>query len=599
MQPRPTPKCRYFGTRKGKASSINVQLPFRSLKLDQGCRAGNSCLYAHDPQPLEITEAIQPQTDNRHVLLGNRGQILPSTRERDHLSSWLERVETPTPGSNQDLLNLPSRRPISRLQLENPREFQLNQVRRRFRPKESSDEDATYLTFTMVPTDPDFPHDITGLDCVLRVPMGYPGRGNPSLEVKNENLNPDLRSAVEVRFSQLVNSAVSMGLLKLVNALDRQLEDALTGKKTCPDHGKAEAINTQAANKTTTEVAVQDDDFDSRRRRREIAQLRSRLGRDRLFSTNPDGTVLIVPVRPVRPDLLPASLKQLSAVGLSVPVSYPATPCQLNISGVADEVARYVEISFDKHVRDNPGMSLIAHINYLSAMMHNMAALPEDVGLSEAVGEISLEEEMTVPEAAPVSERPVPDNSTELQEPRQMEDRPHIQIIPRPPEWGNPGDERDNGDSDYTDGSEFDHSFSEEEDEEEIEVPKAQPIQTGREVLLSFPSLELHGIELLELKSVSLTLKCERCKDTYDLQKLKIGDNGISVPPERVQICGKCSSYLTIGFRRELMHDHSNRAGILHLNGCTAVDLLPRLVITPDPSIEISNKSASVNRGLC
>lgn len=30
------------------------------------------------------------------------------------------------------------------------------------------------------------------------------------------------------------------------------------------------------------------------------------------------------------------------------------------------------------------------------------------------------------------------------------------------------------------------------------------------------------------------------------------------------------------GFRRELMHPNSNRAGTLYLDGCTAVDLLPR-----------------------
>lgn len=30
------------------------------------------------------------------------------------------------------------------------------------------------------------------------------------------------------------------------------------------------------------------------------------------------------------------------------------------------------------------------------------------------------------------------------------------------------------------------------------------------------------------------------------------------------------------GFRRQLMHPNSNRAGYLDLDGCTVVDLLPR-----------------------
>ena len=57
-------------------------------------------------------------------------------------------------------------KPIPKAQTEDPREFQLGQIRRRFSPKETrlstsnSGEDAVVLSFSMAPSDPDFPFDM-------------------------------------------------------------------------------------------------------------------------------------------------------------------------------------------------------------------------------------------------------------------------------------------------------------------------------------------------------------------------------------------------------------------------------------------------------
>ncbi|WEW58215.1 hypothetical protein PRK78_003683 [Emydomyces testavorans] len=520
-------KCRYFGTRKG-------------------CRAGDSCPYTHDALSLE-TPTVRPAhpDDDIHVTLTNREDIFLSASGRDEFSS--QRGQAPAHAPDQVPAPMSSQRPISRLQLESPREFQLSQIRRRFQPEERSDENATYLTFTMTPTDPDFSHAINGLECLLHIPKGYPMQGKPSLEIKNENLSAVSKAIVEERFFQLANSQISMGLLQMMNVLDRDLEDALVGKRTGPEC----PTDTRTLNRSQRPTDSKGDDFDPKRRSREVAQLQSRLGRDRLFSANPDGLSFTVPVRPVRPDLLPASLKQLSAVNLFVPASYPANPCQLSIAGINDEVACYVEISFDKHVRNNPGMSLISHINYLSAMMHNMIIPPtdENVGISSAAVDQLTREENELPSTSAVGSgaTPVPAKPVDAQDSRQLEDRSHIHIIPRPPEWSTQYDAYNEDESEYSDDFASEASFSDDGDEGGVRIPETHQSQTGKQVLLSFPSLELHGIELLELKSVSLTLKCERCKDTCDVQNLKIGENGISVPPERVQTCGKCASYLTVG----------------------------------------------------
>ena len=49
-----------------------------------------------------------------------------------------------------------------------------------------------------------------------------------------------------------------------------------------------------------------------------------------------------------------------------------------------------------------------------------------------------------------------------------------------------------------------------------------------------------------------------------------------SAADSRSESCRKCASTLSVGFRKELMHQNSIRAGYLDLDGCTVLDMLPR-----------------------
>lgn len=40
--------------------------------------------------------------------------------------------------------------------------------------------------------------------------------------------------------------------------------------------------------------------------------------------------------------------------------------------------------------------------------------------------------------------------------------------------------------------------------------------------------------------------------------------------------CKKCASALSITYRKDLVHANAVRAGFLDLEGCVAVDMLPR-----------------------
>ena len=144
-------------------------------------------------------------------------------------------------------------------------------------------------------------------------------------------------------------------------------------------------------------------------------------------------------------------------------------------------------------------------------------------------------------------------------------------VIPRPPEWNvaDRGQESDDSDSSrsYDSGDEFTDI---EEEEKESHVLETVPEGPERGMSLAFPLLELYGIEILELVSLSITVKCDRCKETMDVSNIHAASTA------RSESCKKCARPLTIGFRKELMHVNSIRAGYLDLDGCTVVDMLPR-----------------------
>ena len=86
---------------------------------------------------------------------------------------------------------------------------------------------------------------------------------------------------------------------------------------------------------------------------------------------------------------------------------------------------------------------------------------------------------------------------------------------------------------------------------------------------MSFPSVELHGIELLQVSILSITVKCERCKTQNEMGGLRDG-------VEKAGSCRKCATPFLAKFRQELVHQNSTRAGFIDVSACTVADLLPR-----------------------
>lgn len=152
------------------------------------------------------------------------------------------------------------------------------------------------------------------------------------------------------------------------------------------------------------------------------------------------------------------------------------------------------------------------------------------------------------------------------------DDRTHLHVIPRPPEW-DISNRRDTSSSSEESDT---HDSGDESEPGEATVPSSSTNDPAavahntpeRGISLSLPQLEMYSIELLEIVSLSITVKCLRCKDSLDIHNLRDSST-------RSESCKKCASPFTVCYRREFIHSNSLRAGFLDLDGCTVLDLLP------------------------
>ncbi|KAL8903521.1 MAG: hypothetical protein Q9171_007374, partial [Xanthocarpia ochracea] len=476
-------------------------------------------------------------------------------------------------------------KPISRLQKEDPRQFQIAQLERRFSTAHKLGNGESTLTFQLVPSDPDFPFDLSGLDCVLHVPDGYPDCGRPSLAVSNPDMPRGYQINVEQGFDTLAQASPSATLLSLVNALDKQLEALLTGPKAetikiVPNATKPQAQQARDSQETIeaskplrgTENSRNDEPHftpgqrnDAKARRElETRQLEARLGKLAFFSKSSDGIVFTIPISPRKPGDLPVPLQAVQSIKLLVPVLYPLLPCRIEIPGVNKGMATKTETGFNVRTKDNRDLSLMAHINYFAQNMHTMATRPE-------VGAQDPDQDWILVDGLSLQTETVDKKASEPED-----DRSHIKIIPRPPEWAMGSDEDTDNDDDSSDpydsgGDSEDGRSQDGKEDHQAQGLASEDHSTAvveRGISLNFPSLELHNIELLELTSLSLSIKCTRCKTPSDIANLRPSS-------ARDSSCPKCAQPCSLAFRCEPMHINSVRAGYLDLTGCTITDMLP------------------------
>lgn len=555
------------------------------IKITGYCRAGDNCPFLHD-------------TSRRP------GSPLATMRSKGELGAASELGAADGDGMLQDRRQavteaVPASRvvqkPVPQAQTRNPREFQLGQIRRRFSPKETPQEGGgVLLKFSLTPSDPDFPFEMTALECLLSVPSDYP-KSTPSLKVANRDIPRGFALNVESGFEGLVQEKQDATLLELMKSLDKHLETFLSAPKAdtvklvpnkdtrhlstlpsrsvepvkLPKSEDGKPTQTSSAKPDPSPGPVQSSQTYSteekahaaKRREAETRQLEARMGRLPLFRKSGDGIAYTIPIEPRKRIELPVALQHIKSVQLFVPLLYPLQPCRIQLDGVDAAEAKAVVQGFEQKVTQNKELSLMGHINYLAQSIHVLAKTI-----------LKPERKPTPVAVQPAEEPPTLESKRTQLEGFQDAERSHIQHITRPAEWtvissGNVED----ADTDDV------YSYDTEEDSSDIngggaEVNEQQPLPESSQekgTALSFPFIELFGIELLEVVVLNITVKCERCKEVMEIKGLK---NGIT----KSDSCKKCAAALTVGFRRDLVHANAVRAGFLDLEACAVVDMLPR-----------------------
>ncbi|KAK5123575.1 hypothetical protein LTR85_002613 [Meristemomyces frigidus] len=525
---------------------------------------GTDCKFAHPSATGSSQTVANPQNDPNEPSTNTPG------RPR------LEGNVRPT--QRQAVL-----RPMPKAQTEDPRAFQIGQIQRRFKPGLGERDGVSVFTFKMKPSDPDFPYEIEDLECALSVPSTYPATGRPTLQVMNKDIPRGFQINIERGFDIIVTDAPESTLLGLMNRLDRQLETILAGRmadtiKLVANKGpspKPAAVLEKArppppvvqpkVASTPNRPTVQQKDEAKATRHAHTRQLEARFGRLQAFVKPSDGTTYTLPLESPKKATWPVSLQALRSFRMIVPDLYPLEKAAIVLESDAPE-ARNVEWAFERLPTQMKTPTLTQLVNHLTQHIPDMAVTPAAANLVS-----SAPMEKAVDASAPVTvdtKKPV---VTAVDE-----ERPHVQHIPRPPEWDY-RPEADEDSEDETDSDELESSGDSDgegvHDQPSADEGAAAIAPAERGVLLSFPHLELHGIELLELVSLNITIKCERCKDTMDVQRLRNYTGEASAM--RQETCKKCACGLAVGFRRDLVHVNSVRAGYLDLEGCTVIDLLP------------------------
>jgi phage FluMu protein Com len=448
------------------------------------------------------------------------------------------------------------------------------------------------LSFALQPSDPDFPFNLDGgLRCKLNVPDAYPANRRPSLTVHNVEMPKGFQINVEKGFDALAEKLPRRTLLSLMNELDRGLESILTSEKaqtikivanrgSMPHNVLVKATTSRAtplAELSSATTASQSTWTPQQiaealeKRQGDVRQLEARLSRASTFRKDEisDRTIFIVPVQISRSARLPTSLQPVNEISLQVPKLYPLEVCTVHLIGKSSPEAQTIENAFEKHARDKSNMTLMAHINFLSQNIHQLLA-------QESV--------VTEPPSTAVKDLPAPE---QMPSPSQQstsdvlgiadENRPHIVIVPRPIEWDRQESD-ESSDESSSDSEEYAKSDADEEENMEggAVLPTAPPTESG--IHMSLPALELHGIELLVLVSLSLSVKCLRCKVLSEITNIRADESSTAQHTStRHESCNKCTTPMTFSYSSNPLHANTIRAGTIEVTGCSVSDLLPSM----------------------
>ncbi|KAF9191867.1 hypothetical protein BGZ51_006587 [Haplosporangium sp. Z 767] len=563
------------------------------------------------------------------------------------------------------------------------RAFEIAQVERRFGTSPASarptlEDGDSVLDLHIVPSDPDFPYDISSLHVQLVVPKDYP-RQPCSLKVLNKDIPVGFATNLERGFAGVAQQNKS--LLGHLNWLDVNMEQLLqkppaptirfvghsnqsqaTGSSvdrsnvssasTTPKPTTTTTTTTTKPSSTSAQVsssnppshitktAVQTSftfqqlDEASVQRQKQLAQIQARF-RSSFESISP--TNIRIALVAADKSKMPVKWDGALWVNLLVPKIFPLEPCSIRLKEddcnpeVEQWRARNVEQGFSKIVASMPQLSLFQLLNQLNRDLKDLLSLPPQ---SLSVPSPLLASSSSSPpsndhvavltsQLSSLSSPHLPSNHgsghtqrrhNHVGEDHNVGKNPKLVYMDSPSNLKGQLSGRDGTQRTTTSGSEGededkrnfglneemlenqtkqseeetdseshdDSSDNEEKDCQESAVVGGLAGETSpkRGIEIRMPDLKLEHISLLYCRSLSLLVRCNRCKGLFDMPDL-LPDDGRhpSGDKRKWRTCDNCQSVLGAHYRPEYIHIQSRTIGYLDLAGCTAYDLLPSVFV--------------------
>jgi len=533
-------------------------------------------------------EGGSPESETRRYAHG--GAAASISRDNSHQPQHPQRILNPTVNPTRAV-----KRPIP--EARNMRQFQLLQLQRRFQFKgDVGTNTTTEFTINLTPSDPEFPYAVDVLNFVLTVPQEFGAsvsdgkadgtvtfdeENRPTIHVLNEDIPVGFKINIQNGFKDIVsNASKATTLLDMVNTLDKRLEGFLAAEKAstikiirnAPNKASPSSVaytRNAAATSGPTKLDVflhhgayveshsqksaplpaysQDEiAIAAAKRAQDVRQLEARLGRSDVYHRTeaPDGELIYtVPLEARRRDMLPVPLLTMRTVILRVPKLFNLEPCIIRVTGtgITRDVSEPLEKKFTQQIKANPNWSLMAQLNALAANLHVMAteAMEEEAEAEKERRKHEEEKELVqeVEIKAIIDDAEAGLLTTGKGDLGLIgDDREHIVVIPRPPEWSyvRGGGESD---SDTEDDSEYEGISEDGGEKREVGVPDSRERGTA----LSFPGIQMPGVQLLEVLVINVTVKCIKCKTTVDVMQVRPGGK------LRFDKCDKCSDIYGIG----------------------------------------------------
>ncbi|KAG0321780.1 hypothetical protein BGZ97_010459 [Linnemannia gamsii] len=625
---------------------------------------------------------------------------VPAPRRKPVTPAARQPVRKPVPASLQGLDKDTAAASI--------RSFEINQLASRFAssfaPRSSSSfslipgrstadqEESDMFELKIVPSDPDFPYEISALHVLLVVPKSYPTKPC-SVQVLNRDIPKGFATNLERGFDQAA-AQQQKSLLAHLNWLDVNMEHLLQ-KPPAPTirfigHANKSSSNSpmgkssparetaspvlppplppskpaptpaprqpqqQPPRQQPTPAPVQktytqaERDQANQQRQKQLNQIQARF-RSSYESLSP--TSFNISLESTDKEKMPVKWQGPLWIVLLVPVLYPLEDCDIRLreNGNNPEIeiwrARNVEQGFRKIAATMPQLSLFQLLNQLNRDLKDLMSLPQSSTSSPAQTPARISSPSPSPQSPLVSTtQPTPlsmpkdtkysgqgsSRSKTFNETDRIDHKANVIYVNAAQELrkGNfdiiqdhgvitSDDEDDDDDSeteeeegsseeDYNrptttnDGNDSDEEDSQRDtDDEEEETEKktgggGPQIETApkRGIEIRMPDLKLDHISLLYCRSLSLLVRCNRCKALVDMPEL-VPDAPLSsssaAPGARAgagvgagagdkrkwRTCDNCQSLLGAHFRTEYIHMQSRTIGYLDLAGCTAYDILP------------------------